>query len=549
MKQLNSQQVTPALPEQLQRRMESLGIAVIRLAREDENAAARVQIVGHSSWIDRLLLDSPLFEKALVQNWDQINEPESEIVRMWSGFALVPLRGLAQRRGNIQSHYAAVLVSDKLLESEQLHVVCREHEIDYKAAVSRIDTTKLIADHEVTRLASLLSWMRGDVEVAGKQERELQGLSRELADSYEELSLLYKMSTNMTLDQPPAQFLVNACEEIQEVLGLRWMALQLIGHDPRLNELSDKLLTSGAAVDRKLVYEFGKHVLNRDGGADIPPIIENPETVGVQGLESIASDMLAVPLTTDDGVLGLLFGGDKLDGEKLSSIDVKLCGALAGSLSIFIENTMLYDDMQAMFMGVLQALTVAIDAKDSYTHGHSERVALMSKLLAVRAGLDPHQVERVYLSGLVHDVGKIGVPESVLCKPGRLTLDEFEQIKLHPEIGARIIADIRQMQDLVPGVMHHHERWDGRGYPHGLAGTDIPMFGRLICLADAFDAMSSDRTYRKSRGHEEVLEEVARCAGTQFDPDLAKLFVDLDFGPFFELIQKHRSEADRRDEE
>ena len=193
--------------------------------------------------------------------------------------------------------------------------------------------------------------------------------------------------------------------------------------------------------------------------------------------------LLVVPLHAGQQPLGVLYGGDKLDGSQIDSRDSKLCESLAASLAIFIENTMLYDDVQGMFVGTLHALTSAIDAKDSYTRGHSERVAMMSRTLAEAAGFDADCCERVYLSGLVHDVGKIGVPEVVLCKPGKLTDAEFGLIKQHPSIGANILRDIRQMRDLVPGVLHHHERWDGRGYPDKLRGEDIPLFGRIIGLA------------------------------------------------------------------
>ena len=164
---------------------------------------------------------------------------------------------------------------------------------------------------------------------------------------------------------------------------------------------------------------------------------------------------------------------------------------------------------------------------------------MMSRQLAQAAGLDDDTVERVYLSGLVHDVGKIGVPEAVLTKPGKLTKEEFELVKKHPETGARILQGIRQMNDLIPGVLHHHESWDGSGYPHGLAGRDIPLFGRIIGLADAFDAMSSDRTYRNAMPMHQTLDEVRRCSGKQFDPDLADVFVGLDFEPYLNLIEKH----------
>jgi len=145
----------------------------------------------------------------------------------------------------------------------------------------------------------------------------------------------------------------------------------------------------------------------------------------------------------------------------------------------------------------------------------------------------------VYLSGLVHDVGKIGVPESVLTKPGKLTDTEFDLIKRHPQIGARILEGIRQMHDLIPGVLYHHESWDGSGYPEGLAGREIPLFGRIIGLADAFDAMCSDRTYRQARPMHEALDEVRRCSGKQFDPELADIFVKLDFSEYLDMIEQH----------
>jgi len=140
-------------------------------------------------------------------------------------------------------------------------------------------------------------------------------------------------------------------------------------------------------------------------------------------------------------------------------------------------------------------------------------------------------------------VGKIGVPEAVLCKPGRLTDQEFALIKLHPEIGHRILRDIPQLQDILPGVLHHHERWDGKGYPHGLKGEDIPLSARLLGLADTFDAMSSTRAYRSALPRDVVLAEVQRSAGSQFDPELAKLMLGLDLTEYDRMVARHAHEA------
>jgi putative nucleotidyltransferase with HDIG domain len=231
-----------------------------------------------------------------------------------------------------------------------------------------------------------------------------------------------------------------------------------------------------------------------------------------------------------------MFAIDKLAGE-FDTVDSKLLNSIASESAIYLENALLYDDVHGLMMGLLHSLVNAVDAKDTYTCGHSERVALLSRTLAERANLGENFVERVYMAGLLHDVGKIGVPEAVLQKTGRLTPEEFEQIKKHPEIGARILRDIRQIDDIIPGVLHHHERYDGRGYPAGLAGEDIPLMGRVICLADCFDAMTSSRTYRKALALEVALTEIRRCAGTQFDPELTDVFLRIGADAFREMVR------------
>ena len=238
----------------------------------------------------------------------------------------------------------------------------------------------------------------------------------------------------------------------------------------------------------------------------------------------MSSSFMAVPLQRQDLVLGCLFALDKSGGD-FDSQDSKLLNSIANESAIYLENAMLFEDVHGLMMGLLHSLTSAVDAKDAYTCGHSERVALLGRQLAIEAGLGEAFAERVYMTGLLHDVGKIGVPESVLQKTGRLTPEEFEQMKKHPQIGARILQDIKQISDMIPGVLHHHERYDGQGYPAGLVGENIPLMGRIICLADCFDAMTSNRTYRKALPLEVALTEIRRCSGTQFDPALTEAFL------------------------
>ena len=546
---IQTQPAQSLIYDRIRERLASLDVTVVSLSRDRTQVTAAVD--GESRWIERLLVDSPAFARRAGHLWPQLADGGDHAVLVWPGVWLVPLTAQRRRRAtdDIRSEklLAALLIGPQWLESEQLHQICDARQFDFTAAVARADRSTLVSDYEAQRLASMFAWMRQDAGELERHNGELAGLSNELSESYEELSLLYKLATNMTVDQPPSTFLTEACRELHQVVGLRWLALQLIDDDPRLNELAGTVFTAGnIRISPPQLRHVGAALLERGLDRSKPLIADDTRVLEIAGLPELSRDLLVVPLITEQRVLGVMFAGEKLDGTEIDAIDAKLCSALANSLSIFVENVMLYDDMQAMFLGTLHALTAAIDAKDSYTHGHSERVALMSRQLAEAAGLSDNQVERVYVAGLVHDVGKIGVPESVLSKPGKLTDVEFDQIKMHPEVGAKILQDIRQMHDLIPGVLYHHERWDGKGYPHGRAGEDIPLFGRLICLADSFDAMSSNRTYRKGMSHDQVIAEIRRCAGTQFDPKLAEYFVNLDFTSYWKMIEKHQSRLVRQ---
>jgi len=171
------------------------------------------------------------------------------------------------------------------------------------------------------------------------------------------------------------------------------------------------------------------------------------------------------------------------------------------------------------------ALAFAIDAKDHYTQGHSQNVARFCTMVARHLNLSEKEVEEVRLAAVLHDVGKIGIPERILNKPAGLDPDEFEIMKEHAMLGAKILEPLRSIQHIQRIVRHHHERWDGSGYPDRLAGEEIPLASRLISISDAFDTMVTERTYKRSRSRVEAMEELRRCAGTQFDPRLVEAFV------------------------
>jgi HD-GYP domain-containing protein (c-di-GMP phosphodiesterase class II) len=188
------------------------------------------------------------------------------------------------------------------------------------------------------------------------------------------------------------------------------------------------------------------------------------------------------------------------------------------------HNWAMFQEQEALFRGTVAALVNAIDAKDAYTRGHSDRVGQMARRLAKQLGLDPDSCERLYMTGLVHDVGKIGVPDEVLRKPDKLTDEEFSLIKQHPEIGFSILKHVTKLAYTLPGVLHHHESFDGKGYPHGLSGEDIPLAGRLLAVIDAFDAMTSCRPYRDGMPVERAERILREGSGTQWDPVMIDAF-------------------------
>ena len=184
-----------------------------------------------------------------------------------------------------------------------------------------------------------------------------------------------------------------------------------------------------------------------------------------------------------------------------------------------------YNDLKNAYKGTMESLRLAVDAKDSYTKNHSDRVSYYSLMIAKALNLPFEEVELIRDGGLFHDIGKIGVPDAILQKAGKLTDEEYHDIKNHPSIGEHILKPAKIFNNIIPIVKHHHERYDGNGYPSGLAGEEIPLAARIVCVADSFDAMTSDRSYRPRFTLYKALEELERCKGTQFDPKLADIFI------------------------
>jgi response regulator RpfG family c-di-GMP phosphodiesterase len=233
--------------------------------------------------------------------------------------------------------------------------------------------------------------------------------------------------------------------------------------------------------------------------------------------------LVSVPLRMKTRLLGWIGVASFTKQKRFNEGHRKLLSIVGSRAAAAIENARLYEDLRATFQQTIQGLARAIDKMDRYTAGHSERVATYATQLAHKLGLPPDVVEVVRQSALMHDIGKIGCVMN-LNKPGKLTQEEYEIFKRHPIYGREILDPIKFLHPLIPGVHLHHERWDGRGYPLGLKGKEVPLIARIIAVADTYDAMTSDRAYRRALPHEVAVGEIERCSGTQFDAEIARAF-------------------------
>jgi HD-GYP domain-containing protein (c-di-GMP phosphodiesterase class II) len=390
-----------------------------------------------------------------------------------------------------------------------------------------------------------------------KSAEQMDMVSSELAQTYEELVLLYKISTNMEIVEPDANFLQMACDSLTEIVSVEGIAIL---QEKTVDDKSRFVLIAGAGVididDRTIILlqnrlqqELieGKEVLldsDFDGSFkyEWPKNIRNIIVVPLSSRVKMHPSQDTAGRQTMPRVIGMLVAINRLDKPDFDSTDAKLFTSVASECAVFVENNRLFSDLKELFIGSLKALTRSIDAKDRYTRGHSERVAFISKWiaehLAEEEDLDQEQIDKIYLAGLLHDMGKIGIDEKLLCKTGRLTAKEKNRLRMHPSIGANILSGIRQMRDIIPGVLNHHERSDGKGYPAGLKGDQIPLMGKIVGLADCFDAMTSERVYQDTMSVDKAIAEIERRLGTQFDEKVAAVFLKSDILHLWDLMQE-----------
>ncbi len=244
----------------------------------------------------------------------------------------------------------------------------------------------------------------------------------------------------------------------------------------------------------------------------------------------VTRSLLCIPLRGRKEVIGCLQLLNKKEERFFTESDLDIVLAFAGQAAISLENSRLYTWQGMLLNSLIRVLASSLDARDPYTLGHSERVSRYSVLIGKELGFSPEELESLERAALLHDVGKIGIRDNVLLLQRPLSSEEWNIMKTHPEIGARILADLEPKQlaeGIYEGAMCHQEKFDGSGYPRGVKGYDIPLVGRIIAVADTFDAITTDRPYRKGASFAEALKEISRCSGTQLDPEIANVFVGI----------------------
>jgi len=411
-------------------------------------------------------------------------------------------------------------------------------------------------DARVAYFNEMLLLLAQNFQMAVRTDEHMEKVGTELAQVYEELVLLHNISMNMRVTESDTNFLQLACDSLTDIVPVEGIAVLLervVDGDRQFavaagSGLIDLNSQMAAVLHCRLQEELnrGQEAL-LDSDVDTPWRYEWPGNIrnimAVPLYAKGSNDSIGTQRRTRSraSIIGHMVAVNHIDKPDFDSTDLKLYTSVASGCAVFIENGRLFNDLKDLFVGSLKALTSSIDAKDQYTRGHSERVAIIShwlgKCLAEQEPFDEEQIHRLYLAGLLHDIGKIGVDEKVLCKNGKLTDEERACIQRHPLIGAGILRDIKQMRDIVPGVLHHHERIDGGGYPKGLRGDEIPLSAKIIGLADSFDAMTSKRVYRNAMSIEQALDEIRKGLGTQFDEKIGTLFLDGDIAGLWDLIQ------------
>jgi len=361
----------------------------------------------------------------------------------------------------------------------------------------------------------------GEIKELKDYIKNLEVINEGLRHSFEELTTLYRLVDIITEAKTLERVLNSLLDLASELISCEGAILFLA--DEKTQELDVALKRNiSKKIDNKINLQNKKKVIEW--------ALKKGRTIALPDIEEDADEndkvtFVLVPLIAHDKPVGLLdIITDTPEGD-ITSRDLSLLTILAKQAALAIENVKLYESMKKDQISIIRALASTVDLKDHYTLGHSQKVSEYSVIIAEDMGLSERDIETIKYAALLHDIGKIALPDDIIKKPSRLTDQEFEIVQKHPNIGAKIIKEIEALAPMVPIVLHHHERCDGKGYPDGIKGDDIPLGARIVHVADAYDTMVSARAYRDMLPPELAISELRKNAGTQFDPKVVDVFI------------------------
>lgn len=375
-----------------------------------------------------------------------------------------------------------------------------------------------------------------DLEIARNQSKQLlaevDSLTNQVMQDFEELSLIRTLASSLELPQTAEdtdEFVIASLMPL--VRGVGAVSITAVLVEDCGDQKRRPLWTGPRLVRDETVFEL---IQTHAQELRQQPVVRNRTIAGeLECISETLEEYVIVECSSEGRLHGWVMACNRVQDDVddvpwaqlgFTTVQASLMETATNQLAAQLNNIRLLRQKEELFTDVIRALVNAVEARDPYTCGHSERVASFARCLASKIGFTPVECERIYLTGLLHDVGKIAIPDGVLQKPNRLNEEERAIIETHTDSGWRILQELEALQDILPGVLYHHEHWNGKGYPDQLAGENIPIDGRILAVCDAFDAMTSDRPYRKGMSIDRAMTILEEGAGEYWDPNLIKVF-------------------------
>lgn len=363
-------------------------------------------------------------------------------------------------------------------------------------------------------------------EWGSRLEEKVSLRTRELKKSKDQLSVLYQVSRAISSTLKLDDILQTILDFSIKISGADRGSIMLLDKKKHIFSIKIPYDKSEKNID-KITFAENENTIGW--------VVKNKKFLYIEDLENDKhfskikiirrriKQLLIIPIIVEDKVIGVI----NLENTSLGPDTIDLLRSFSEGAAVAVNNARLYQKIQDSYFEIVKALAQAIEAKDPYTHGHSERVMEYAVQIAQKLDLPEEEIESLKYAAILHDIGKIGVRGIILNNPDGLTGEEYDEIKKHPVVGEGIIQPIELLQPIRPFIKHHHEWYNGKGYPDGLSGENIPLGSRILAVADAYDAMKSDRPYRKALTEETVIQELKRGNGTQFDPKIVEIFLEI----------------------